>query len=88
MFQRLTITEQSYHEMTSKYNEIQSAKSSVEKELRDLRLALENETLNRNQASEQTAELHSMSYQLLSVVHFIRLKWESVGGKCQSIYIF
>jgi hypothetical protein len=56
--QRLTITEQSYQDISNKYNELQSAKSAVEKELRDLRLALESETLNRNQASEQSAELH------------------------------
>ena len=57
--QRLTITEQSYQDLSSKYSDLQSAKSAVEKELRDLRLALESETLNRNQASEQSAELNS-----------------------------
>lgn len=56
--QRLTVSEQSYLDISSKYSDLLSAKNAVEKELRDLRLALENETLNRNQASEQTVELH------------------------------
>ena len=43
---------------------MQSAKYAVEKELRELKMALENETLNRNQVSEQSAELHGL-YNLL-----------------------
>lgn len=52
------MSEQSYLDLSSKYSDLQSAKYSVEKELRELRLALESETLNRNQASEQSQELH------------------------------
>ena len=56
--QRQMYTEQNYQDLSGKYSELQSAKTAVEKELRDLRLALENETLNRNQVDEQTDELH------------------------------
>ena len=56
--QRLTVSDQSYNDLNMKYSDLQNAKQSVEKELRDLRMALENETLNRNQVSEHTAELH------------------------------
>ena len=56
--QRLTLTEQNLHDLNAKNSELQTSKSLVEKELRDLRLQLENETLNRNQDSEQKAELH------------------------------
>ena len=56
--QRLTISDQSYSDINMKYSELQSAKQTVEKELRDLRVALESEALNRNQVSEHTAELH------------------------------
>ncbi|XP_052256843.1 rho-associated protein kinase 2-like [Dreissena polymorpha] len=56
--QRLNMSEQSYLDLSSKYSDLQGAKLAVEKELRALRLALENEQLNRNQASEQSVELH------------------------------
>jgi len=56
--QRLALTEQNLHDLNAKNSELQTSKSLVEKELRDLRLQLENETLNRNQDSEQKAELH------------------------------
>lgn len=56
--QRLTLSDQSYNDLNMKYSDLQSAKQTVEKELRDLRVALESEALNRNQVSEHTAELH------------------------------
>ena len=66
--QRLTITDQSYSDLNMKYSELQSAKQTVEKELRDLRMALENEALNRNQVSEHTAELHGKNFMQLPVL--------------------
>lgn len=56
--QRLLLSEQSYLDLSAKYSDMQSAKYTVEKDLRELKLALENETLSRNQVSEQSAELH------------------------------